>query len=83
MGFYRKLEDILWGLTLPAEQEKVAEFLANAENVQRINGLVEDIHESLMDYQVCILNYSFSNMFDIHARLHCNKRYTMQIVNSL
>jgi len=54
MGLDRKLEDISSGLALPAEQGKVMEFLTNAENVQRINHLIMDIHEVLMDYQVCV-----------------------------
>ena len=33
--------------------------LANTENTQRINGLVEDLHEAFMDYQVGIPKYSF------------------------
>ena len=28
-------------------------FVTNTENAQRINGLVEDIHEVMMNYQVC------------------------------
>ena len=50
----RRLKNIHQGITLPAEQEKIMEFLTNTKNVQRINGLVEDIHEALMDYQVCM-----------------------------
>ena len=55
----RKLEGICQSLTLPENQGKVVEFLANSKNVQRINGLVEDIHEALMDYQVCISTTHF------------------------
>jgi hypothetical protein len=83
MGVARKLEDIHQSLTLPAEQGKVMGFLTNTENAQRINGLVEDIREALMDYQVCVLNYSFSTMSDICARLHCNKISTTRVVSSL
>ena len=32
-------------------------FLTNAENAQRINSLVEDIRDIMMDYQVWISNY--------------------------
>jgi len=53
----RKLGNICQGLTLPAEQGMAVEFLTNAENAQMINNLVEDIHEALMDYQVCMSNY--------------------------
>ena len=52
LGVSRELENICQSLTLPAEQGKVVEFLANTENAHKINGLVEDIHEVLMAYQV-------------------------------
>jgi len=59
MGVARKLETAHQSLALPAEQGSVMEFLTNAKNVERINSLVEDIHEALMDYQVCMLNCLF------------------------
>ena len=52
MGIDRKLEDVRRGLTLLAEQGKVAGFLTNAESARRINDLVEDIRDAMMDYQV-------------------------------
>ena len=52
MGISRRLEDICRSLALPTEQ--VLEFLTNAKNVQKINGLVEDFSAALMEYQVCI-----------------------------
>ena len=54
MEISRKLEDVCQGLTALAERRDVMEFLTNTENAQRINALVEDIHEALMDYQVCV-----------------------------
>jgi len=54
MGTTRKLEIICQGLTLPAEQGKIKKFLDNTENAQMINSLVEDVHEALMGYQVCM-----------------------------
>ena len=59
MGIVRKLEDVDQELALLAGQGKVVEFLANTENAQRINGLVEDIREVMMDYQVCASNTLF------------------------
>jgi len=50
------LDAVCQDLTLLAEQGGVVGFLANTENAQRIGGLVEDIHEVIMDYQVCVLN---------------------------
>ena len=70
MRISRKLEDVHRGLTLPLEQEKIVEFLTNTENARRINGLVEDIHEALMDYQVCMLNCLCYPMPDVCTRPH-------------
>ena len=52
MGIDRKLEDVRRDLTLLAEQGRVTGFLTNAENARRINGLVEDIRDAMIDYQV-------------------------------
>ena len=79
----RKLEDIHQSLTLSAEQGGILEFLASAGNVQKINSLVEEIHEALMDYQVCMLNCLSLIMSDFHARLQCNKISTTKVVSSL
>ena len=67
----RRLKDVHQGLTLPAGQEKIIEFLTNTKNVQRINGLVEDIHEVLMDYQVCMSICIISTMPNVCTRPHC------------
>ena len=67
MGIPRKLKDVRRGLTIPSEQGKLVGFLANAENAQMINGLVEDLRETLMDYQVWISNYSFSITSNLHV----------------
>jgi len=83
MGTTRKLENICQGLTLPTEQGDVMKFLANPKNAQRINSLVEDIHEALMEYQVCMANCSFSTMSYLYARLHCNMISTTRAVSSL
>ena len=57
MGLGRKLEGVRQGLILPQEQRKLVQFLTNTENAQKINSLVEDIREALIDYQVCASNY--------------------------
>ena len=53
------MEDVGQELALLAGQGKATGFLANTENAQRINGLVEDIREVMMDYQVCASNALF------------------------
>ena len=35
-----------------AAEKDVARFLNNADNAQKLNDLVEDIREAVMDYQV-------------------------------
>ena len=72
MYISRKLEEVRQELDLLAEQGKIAGFLANAENTQRISGLVEDIREVMMDYQVCAMARSFflpclTNVLDLIA----------------
>jgi hypothetical protein len=79
MGIARELENIRRGLILPEEQGKVMGFLTNTKNVQRINDLVEDIREALMDYQVRTSN-TFSTMADVRVRLRCNKISTTRVV---
>ena len=79
MGISRKLEDVHRGLVLLVERGKVKGFLENAENAQRIDDLVEDIHEALMKYQVCASKYSFPIMSDVRARSHYNKISTTRI----
>jgi hypothetical protein len=34
-------------------RKDLAEFLNDTENAQKVNGLVADIHDAWMDYQVC------------------------------
>ena len=65
MEIVRKLEDICQNLTLPEEQGEIVEFLTKTENAQKVNGLVEDVHEVLMGYQVCILHHPFSSVSDL------------------
>ena len=60
MPVSRKLEEIHQELDLLAGQGKTAGFLTNTENTQKINGLVEDIRQVMMDYQVGALSHPFS-----------------------
>jgi len=83
MEIARRLEEICQSLTSLAEEGNIVEFLTNAENAQRINGLVDDIYGALMEYQVCISNYSSSTMADLYVRLHCNRISTMRVVSTL
>jgi hypothetical protein len=83
MGIFRKLEDIHQDLTRLAGQGMAVGFLTNTENVQRINGLVEDIREVMIDYQVCFIELFISTMSDVCARLRCNKISTTRALDLL
>ena len=52
MDIYRKLEGVREVLDPIATQKNIVQFLSNAENAQKLNGLVDDIREAVMDYQV-------------------------------
>ena len=54
MGICSKLEDIRQDLALLGEQGKAKGFFNNVENADKLSGLVEDVRDAMMDYQVCI-----------------------------
>jgi len=56
---FRKLQDIRRDLAPLEGQGKVAGFFNNLENAGKLGGLVEDIRDAMIDYQVCVLNYLF------------------------
>ena len=49
----RKLDKVLQQLIPLAEQGMVKRFLNGTEDVDKLSGLVEDIRDAMMDYQVC------------------------------
>lgn len=52
MGIARKLEGVRQALDLMATQKNIVQFLNNPDNAQKLNDLVDDIREAVMDYQV-------------------------------
>lgn len=48
----RKLDNILQELMPLGQRGKVTRFLRNAEDMGKLGGLVEDIRNTMMDYQV-------------------------------
>lgn len=83
MGITRKLEDICHSLALPVERGDIMGFLLDTKSMQRINSLLEDVHEALMDYQVCMPNCPFYTVPDTYARLHYNKISMVRVVGLL
>ena len=60
MEIGRKLEDIHQDLALLGEQGKAKGFFNNVENADKLGGLVEDVRDAMMDYQVCTASYNLS-----------------------
>ena len=52
-SFGRKLEDILRELTPLEQRGKVTRFLNGTKDTDKLSGVVEDIRDAMMDYQVC------------------------------
>ena len=48
------MEKIRQELVLLAEQGKVKGFFNNVDNADKLGGLVEDIRDVMVDYQVCV-----------------------------
>ena len=56
MRIGRKLEDIQQELALLGEQGKAKGFFNNVEDSEKLGSLVEDVHDAMMNYQVCASN---------------------------
>ena len=60
MEIGRKLEGVHQELILLGQQGKTKGFFNNMENAEKLGGLVEDVRDTMMDYQVCASNNLFS-----------------------
>ena len=69
----RKFQGVLRDLASLEEQGKVEGFFNNTENAGKLGGLVEDIRDAMIEYQVCVLNLWISIWSNIRVRLHCSK----------
>ena len=79
----RKLQKILQGLELLIKQGKVEGFINNPKNARELSGLVGEISDAVMDYQVCSQNGSGMLVPDTCFRLHFNKTTMKKAVSSL
>ena len=57
----RKLQDVGRDLVPLKKQGKVEGFFNNAENAGKLGGLVEEIRDAMMEYQVCGSTTHFCN----------------------
>ena len=79
----RKLQNILQGLELLAKDGNVEGFLNNPKNAEKLGGLVGDICDAVMDYQVCGQSEPIMLISDTHFRLHYNKTSMKKVVSLL
>ena len=56
-----------------AEQGKIKGFFKNVDNAGKLGGLVEDIRDAMMEYQVCIHELFISDTSDVRTRLRYSK----------
>ena len=82
MGIGSKLEGIHQDLALLREQGKAEGFFSNVENADKLGGLVEDVRDAVMDYQVCIPSTIRLPRAHISCRHRCSRTYTTRVVCS-
>ena len=83
MGIARRLGGIGRALNQMAAEKDVARFLNNADNAQKLNDLVEDIREAVMDYQVRTSKGLALIASNVYSRLPCSETSTTTPVKSL
>ena len=54
MGMPRKFEGVRQNLATLTEQGRIKAFLSNVGNADKLGGLLEDIRDAMMEYQVCM-----------------------------
>ena len=82
MGVGRKLQDVRQDLVPLEKQGKVEGFFNNAENAGKLGGLVEDIRDAMIEYQVCVHKLTISSTSDIRTRLRYSKISTIRATGS-
>jgi len=83
VGAARKLLGVCKDLATLEEQGKVEGFVNNVRNADKLGGLVEDIRDGMMEYQVCIHKLPISSTSDTRTRLRYSKIFTTRVVDSL
>ena len=64
------------------EQGDVEGFFNNVKNADKLGGLIEDIRDAMMEYQVCVYNLSMPGTSEVRTRLHYSKTFTTRAVDS-
>ena len=83
MEMVRKLERIHKNLAQLAKQGTVEGFLKNVWNAERLGGLLEDVRDAMMEYQVCLAKPPLIVVSDGKTRHRYNKISMTRVVGSL
>ena len=78
----RKLENARRGMVPLEAQGEVEGFFCNLNNADKLGGLLEDIRDAMLEYQVRIHNPSTYNISDVHTRRPCSKISTTRAADS-
>ena len=76
------MERVYRDLVSLEKKGKVEDFFNNVENADKLGGLVEDIRDAMIEYQVCIRNLSIPCASDVRTRLRYSKISITRIVGS-
>lgn len=79
----RELQHICKDLLLLEERGGVKGFFEEPWNSRKLGGLVEDIRNAMIEYQVCIHNPTISSASDTLTRPRYSKTSTTRAVSSL
>jgi hypothetical protein len=82
MGIGRKLEGVRRDLAPLEAQGDVEGFFNNVKNADKLEGLIEDIRDAIMEYQVCIHTLSVAGTSEVRTRLLYNKISMTRVVGS-
>ena len=78
----RKLHLIRKDLLPLEKQGKVEGFFKNIKNSGELDGLVADIRDAMMEYQVWINDPTISSTFDTRPRPRYSRASTTRVVSS-
>ena len=63
-------------------QGDVEGFFNNVKNAEKLGGLIEDIRDAIMEYQVCVCYLSTSGASEVRTRLRYSEISTTRVVSS-
>lgn len=77
------MENVRQDLALLEAQGNIEGFFGNTENADKLSGLLEDIRDAMLEYQVCIYDLSVPIASNVRTRLLCSRISMTRAVSSL